>query len=220
MISVAALIMAGAAQTCLAQTQTDEVLVLNFDLTALSQAAVTTSSDGLMSEVQVTKITSKSIIQVLGTALGINFSHKSKLLALAPTNFLDDWTIQVQDGTNVAVNVSGFFGHQPGFPSVGGAWINTKTGVSGVTDYSVDSFSLQDQGGYPTLTTHFSVSGFTILDSRTVLNRKGAVVGQDDNISAQVSGTGDNQGNPTVITGSVSAEGVGTETVTTSGETS
>ena len=114
----------------------------------------------------------------------------------------------------LAVDVTGFFGHQPGFPSVGGAWTNTKTGVSGVTDFSVDSFSLQDQGGYPALSMHFSVSGFTVLNSRTVLNRKGTVVGQADNISAQVSGTGDNQGNTTVITGSITAEGIGTETVT------
>jgi hypothetical protein len=220
LISVTALIVAGVAQTSLAQTQTDEVMVLNFDLAAVSQGASTTSRDGTTSDVQVTSITSRGIIQTLGTAIGANFSPKARLVVLAPVTFLDDWTIQIQDGTNVTVDVTGFFGHQPGFPSVGGAWSNSRTKESGVTDFSVDTFSLQDQGGYPTLGMHFSVSGFTVLDSRTVLNRKGAVVGQTDSISAQVSGTGDNQGNPEVITGSISAEGIGTQVVSTGIETS
>ncbi len=128
-------------------------------------------------------------------------------MVLAPTNALDNWTLQIQDGTNSAVNVTGFFAHQPGNNSVSGAWTNSRTGESGITDYSVDSFALQDQTGYPALTEHFSVSGFTSLNTTMVVNRTGTNVGQSTSISAQVSGTGDSQGAQTLVTGSINAEG-------------
>ena len=46
-----------------------------------------------------------------------------------------------------------------------------------------------------------------------MLNKKGAVVGQDDSIAAHVAGTGDIQGTPVVITGTIKAKGIGTEAV-------
>lgn len=60
----------------------------------------------------------------------------------------------------------------------------------------------------------------TTVNSQTVLNSSGAVVGMADDISAHVSGTGDEQGNPTVVTGSIKAEGIGTEVVSSGIETS
>ncbi len=213
LISMTALMMVAASQTTLAQTQTDEVLVLTINLTAVSQGPVTTNLDGTVTDVQVTTITSQGIIQVLGAALGDTFSANAKLQVIAPTNVLDNWTFQVKDGTNTAVNVSGFFGHQVGYPSVDGAWISGTTGQPGITDYSVDSFLLQDQWGYPALTQHFNVSGYTALSSTAKVNAKGAVVGQVDSVSAKVSGTGDNQGTTTVITGTITAKGTGTVTV-------
>ena len=146
-ITIAALLMAGVAQTSLAQT--NEVLVLNIDLTAISQGPVTTNRDGSITDVQFTSITSRGIIKVLGTALGDTFSKRARLVVLAPTNSLEDWTIQIDDGTNTAVDVTGFFNHQPGSVSVSGAKTNTKNGKSSVTDFSVDSFSLMDQTNFP-----------------------------------------------------------------------
>lgn len=206
-ICIAALLLAGVAPVSFAQTQTIETMNLDIDLTAVSQGPVTTNHDGTISNVQCTRITSRSIIQVLGAALGDTFSKRARLVLIAPLDSLDDWTIQIQDGTNSPVDVTGFFDHKVGAVSVSGARTNTKNGNSAVTDYSVDSFSLQDQTDFPALTEHFTVSGFTILDSRAVMKHKGTVVDQSVHISAQVSGTGDNQGTPTVITGSISAEG-------------
>ena len=71
--------MAGAAQTSLAQTQTDEVMVLNFNLTAVSQGAVTTGRDGITSDVQVTKITSKEHHTGAGRGLGGQLLPKGKI---------------------------------------------------------------------------------------------------------------------------------------------
>jgi hypothetical protein len=211
-LPLAALLLAGVAQPNHAQAQTNAELALNIDLTAVSQGTATTNRDGTVTDLQYTRITSMGIIQVLGTALTNTFSHRAQLVVLAPTNSLDNWTIQIHDGTNTAVDVTGFFVHQPGSNSVSGAWTNKRTGQSGITDYSVDTFSLQDQNGFPALTEHFSVSGFTALNSAMVLNRKGTVVGQAGNISAQVSGTGDSQGTPTLVTGSITADGFDNET--------
>lgn len=204
-ISVAALFMAGLAQTNFAQAQTNEVLSLNIDLTAVSQGPATTNHQGTITDLQCSRITSRSIIQVLGTALGDTFSRRAKLVVVTPTNSLENWTIQIDDGTNAPVDVTGFFGHQPGSVSVSGTKTDRK-GNASVTDFSVDSFSLLDQTNSPALTEHFSVSGFTVLESKAVVKHHGTVVGQSVNISAQVSGAGDNKGTPTVITGSITAE--------------
>jgi len=99
---------------------------------------------------------------------------------------------------------------------VGSSTFNPRTGNASGADYGVDSFTLQDQGGFPALTEHFSVSGLTITSSRGVV-RQGQVVGQVDRVDAQVSGTGDNNGNATVIQGSVHAVGNSTEVITVVG---
>ena len=211
-----ALILAGATQSMLAQTQTDEVLVLNIQLNAVSQGPTTTNRAGVVStSVQVHRITSGEIIQVLGAATGNSFSTNAQLVLLTPTNDLDAWTVQIRDGNN-QLDVSGFIAHQPGALEVGSSSFNPRTGNASGADYGVDSFSLQDQGGFPALTEHFSVSGLTITSSRGVV-RQGKVAGQVDRVDAQVSGTGDNNGNATVIQGSVHAVGNSTEVITVVG---
>ncbi len=216
-VPIAALILAGAAQTSLAQTQTDEVLVLNIQLNAVSQGPTTTNRAGVVTtSVQVRRITTRDIIQTLGAATGNSFSARAQLVVLAPTNDLDTWTVQVRDG-NSQLDVSGFITHQPGTTEVGSATFTPRTGNASGADYSVDGFTLQDQGGFPSLTEHFNVSGLTITSSRGVV-RRGQVVGQVDRVDAQVSGTGDNNGNVIVIQGTISAVGTGTEVITLGGD--
>jgi hypothetical protein len=207
MFSVAALLIAGVAQTSLGQAQTNNLLALNIDLTAVSQGAVTTNWGGTVTDLHFSRITSRGIIQELGAALTNTFSGRARLVVVTSTNAPDNWTIQIQDGTNAPVDVTGFFGHQPGTPSVGGSWTNSRSGESGTADYSVDSFSLHDKAGSPALTNHFSVSGFTTLSSTLVSNRWRTNAVQVDTISAQVSGTGDSHGAPALVTGSITAGG-------------
>jgi len=215
-VPLAALILAGAAPTTLAQTQTDEVLVLNIQLTTVSQGPTTTNRAGVVStSVQVHRITSKDVIQVLGAATWNTFSSNAQLVLLTPTNDLDAWTVQVRDGNN-QLDVSGFFAHQPGALEVGSSSFNPRLATGSGADYGVDSFSLQDQGGYAPLTEHFSVSGLTITSLRGVV-RRGQVVGQVGRVDAQVSGTGDNNGNAIVIQGSIHAVGNSTEVITIDG---
>lgn len=215
-IPLAALLMAASWQSANAQsTQVDEVLVLNFHLTGVSQGPTTTTTSGVTADVKVSEITSRDVIRVLGTATGNSFSSKARLEILAPTNDLENWTVQISDGTKT-VDVTSFVGHQPGGASVGSAWVTRRTGAAGGTEYSIDGFNLQDQPGFPALTEHFSVSGFTVTTERGVVNRRGQIVGQMDSIQADVSGTGDLNGQLLIIGGSLDAEGIGTVTITTS----
>ena len=190
-IPTAALLMAAALQTAPAQTTNiDAALVLNFNLNAVSQGPTTTTTAGVSASVQVTKITSRDIIDVLGAATGNTFSKKARLVVLTPTNDLEDWAaVQVQDGTT-AVDVTGFVVHNPGVESVESGFAHRRTGATGGTEYSIDSFGLQDVEGFPTLSKHFSLSGFTATASRDVVTR-GQITGQQNSVDADVSGTGD-----------------------------
>ena len=143
-ISLAALLLAGVAQS--SQAQSNETLALNINLTAVSQGNLTTNRDGTVTHLQVARITSKSIIQVLGTVLNTTFSHKARLQVLAPTSALDNWTIQIQDGTNAAVDVTGFFGHQPGSPSVIASGCVANRSRTVILAWT--SSSLQDQSDF------------------------------------------------------------------------
>jgi hypothetical protein len=199
-LSASALLVGAAVWTNVAHAQTNETLALNIELTAVSQNATNSTN------VQCVKITSRSIIQDLAASLGTTFSHRAKLVVIAPSDALDNWSaVQIMDGTNV-VDVTGFFDHAQGSLVVQGSRTRGWGGSSTTVSYSVDSFSLMDQSGFTALTEHFNVSGFTVITSTTSTNRKGTVSSQTDSISAVVSGTGDEQGNPTVITGSITAE--------------
>lgn len=216
-VAISALILAGVTQSGMAQIpQTDEVLVLNVNLDAFSQGSTTTNRTSIVTPALVSEVTSRDIIQVLGVATGNTFSRKARLVLLTPTNDLEDWTVQIRDGSNAPVDVTGFVGHQKGSPSVTSTWVTKANGNAGEVEYSVDGFSLHDQAGFPTLSLHFNVSGFTVSSSKGAVKNR-VVVGQIDRIAAQVSGSGDSNGNPTVITGSIHAEGIGTEVVTPPG---
>lgn len=198
--SFSALLAAGALWTNAACAQTNETLALNIELTAVSQNATNSTN------VQCVKITSRGIIQDLAASLGTTFSHRAKLVVIAPSDALDNWSaIQIMDGTNI-VDVTGFFDHGQGSLVVQGSRTRGWGGSSTTVSYSVDSFSLMDQSGFTALTEHFNVSGFTVITSTTRTNKQGTNSSQTDSISAVVSGTGDEQGNPTVITGSITAE--------------
>jgi hypothetical protein len=217
LIPTAALLLAAALQTASAQepvTNTYEALVLNLNLNAVSQGPTRTSSAGSTTGVNVSSVSSRDVIQVLGAATGNTFSRQARLVVLVPTNDLDTtWIVQIQDGTK-SVDVTGFIGHQEGPYSVGSAFVQSRTGSAGGTEYSVDGFTLQDQAGFPALTEHFNVAGFTATTSSGIVGRRG-VVRQIDAINADVSGTGDSSGQILIIEGSVNANGIGTQQIVT-----
>jgi hypothetical protein len=213
--ALAALLLAVALSRAQAQTtQTDEVLVLNFQLSTIAQGPAASVRGVIVSPVQTAQITSRDVIKTLGASIGNTFTGAARLELLTPTNNLQDWTVQIHDGTRV-VDVTDFFRHQPTSGSVSSAFLVNRTGAAGEVEYSIDNFSLVDQPGYPSLSLHFNVSGLTATTESGFVNRRGQVVGQIDQISGKVSGTGDSNGAFLLIQGSVNAAGTSTETVTT-----
>jgi|SRR5579863_5184441 len=211
-IAVAALLLAAAIQIPKASAQqTDEVLVLNIQLNTVAQGPTTTGHNITRSQVITSEITSRDVIKALGTATGNAFSRRAQLVLLTPTNDLDKWTVQVRDGTS-KVDVTAFFGHQAGLQSVASAFVNSRNGNAGDVSYSIDGFSLQSLPQFVPLGLDFNVSGLTVTTQSGIV-RQNQVVGQTDRIAAQVSGSGDSQGNLILIQGSISAEGIGTETI-------
>ncbi len=212
--AVAALLLAAALPAAQAQSQTDEVLVLNLQLGAISQGPTTSAKGVVATQVRTSEVTSRDVIQAIGASTGNSFSTHARLELLTPTNDLEFWSVQVRDGSSL-VDVSGFFVHQRGSASVSSAFVVNRTGDAGDVEYSIDNFSLVDQPGFPALSLHFNVSGLTVTSQSGVVNRRGQVVGQVDDISGQVSGTGDSNGALIIIQGTIHAEGTGTQTITT-----
>jgi hypothetical protein len=208
--SLGALLAVGTAWTSQAQTnvitQTNVTLDLDFYLSTVAQGTVTTNHDTVVDSVVFGSINEASIISELGTSTSNNFSRRAELWLVIPTKAPDDWSVVVRDGTNSPVDVTGFFTYAPGTNSVGRTTVSTTTGGVSDTEYSIDRFGLHDQTGFPALSTHFHVSGFTITTTRAVLPTAAAdVAGEIESINACVDGTGEQDGNLIIIEGIVTA---------------
>jgi hypothetical protein len=208
--TLGALLAVGTAWTSLAQTntvtQTNVTLDLDFYLSTVAQGTVTTNDGAIVNGVVFGNITEWSIISELGASTSNNFSRHAELLLVIPNSAPGDWSVEVRDGTNSPVDVTGFFTYVPGTNSVGKTVVSTTNGVVCDTQYSIDRFGLHDQAGLPALSTHFDVSGFTITTTRGVLPAPGSdLTGEIESINASVDGTGEHDGNLIVIEGIVSA---------------
>jgi hypothetical protein len=208
--TLGALLAVGTAWTSQAQTnvitQTNVTLDLDFYLSTVAQGTVSTNHDTIVDGVVFGSINEASIISELGASTSNNFSRHAELWLVIPIAAPDDWSVKVRDGTNSPVDVTGFFTYAPGTNSVGKTTVSTTTGAMGDTEYSIDRFGLHDQTGFPALSTHFHVSGFTITTTRGILpTATSDVIGEVESINACVDGTGEQDGNLIIIEGIVTA---------------
>lgn len=208
--SLGALLAVGTASTSLAQTnvitQTNVTLDLDFYLSTVAQGTVTTNHDTIVNGVEFGTINEASIISELGASTSNNFSRRAELWLVIPTKAPDDWSVEVRDGTNSPVDVTGFFTYAPGTNTVGRTTVSTSTSAVGDTQYSIDRFGLHDQTNFPALSTHFHLSGFTITTTRGVLpTATSDLTGEIESINACVDGTGEQDGNLIIIEGIVTA---------------
>lgn len=207
--TLGALLALGTAETNQAQTSaggTNITLDLDFYLTTVSQGGVTTNRGTIVNGVDFGAITEASIIKDLGASLSNTFSRRAELLLVIPTNDPTNWSVVVRDGTN-STDVTGFFNYEPGSNTVGRTLITTSTGAVADTQYSIDRFALHDQAGFPPLTTHFHVSGFTITKTLGVVSTTVGPVGLVEQIDASVAGEGESDGNVIIVEGVITARG-------------
>jgi hypothetical protein len=167
-------------------------------LTGYDQGA--TNDDGTTStqKLSTTKVTTATVIQALGTALGTNFSSKAEFQAISNTaGSLQSFV--VSDGGQ-QTDVTTYFTFTPG-TSVSKSDTSDSTGVGSQTSYGIQEFTFLNIGGLS-----FDVQGFTTMTSSTT-GASGATT-TISQLTASVAGTGtDANGNTTVLRGTISVTG-------------
>ncbi len=149
----------GAAQSIAQSTNTfvtNSVQALNIALTGLAQNSSNTNGNSM--SVHSVRITTRDVINDLGTATGTKFTGRARLLLVAPPEGGNS-VIVVRDGTGRAVtdtDVSSFFSNQ----AVGAPVERSTTSGNGATSgvqYSTQNYSF----GSGATTISFNLEGFT-----------------------------------------------------------
>jgi len=112
----------------------------------------------------------------------------------------------------VEFDVSTFFSLQTVGAAVTSSTTNTKNGNTTSVTYSVQQFVLQDSYYGMTVNTHFNVSGLG-----TDVSANHPIPGPDNRLDVNVSGSGDRNGTPLVLEGSISVSGQTLQIVPTLG---
>jgi len=167
-------------------------LNVNVSLTAIAQTDTDVATK--------TKVTTKTILEELRTLTGTDFSSKAKLLLRFPLAG-DSPFFVVRDG-DTETDVSSFMGLEVR-PSPYDAHVTTSTtsgSVTKQTEYQVIQFFF-NSGNSP----GFAVQGYTTSTSD---DKASPGVTTPSKATATVSGTGaDSDGNPAVLTGTISLSG-------------
>jgi hypothetical protein len=186
--------------------QTNLVRNLDIQLVGLRQGETTTRKNITTTTVDQVKVDTADVINAIGSATGNTFSRGARLVVITP---LADGsiTIAIRDGGN-SVDVTGFFVQSYLSGAVGSSTVNSKTGKSNGSNYSIQGFQLQDAGGYQPLALHYSVSGVAVEDFSIP-----AIPGPRSELNANVSGTGDSDGNLLILQGTIRVHGQAIEVV-------
>ena len=124
---------------------------------------------------------------------GNSFSRTARLVVITPV-LSGNSSVAVRDGGN-STDVSSFFILEQLGGSITSYVVNTRTGRSSSTVYSLQHFALQD--GYSSLNLHFDVRGIATDNSLNAV----------DELDADVSGAGDRSGASLILQGSLSIRG-------------
>jgi hypothetical protein len=195
-IKLAALAMLIGGARCVQADQTNVVQELSIRLTGIRQGVAVTNRNVVSTEFVSLRIGTDEVIASLGASTGATFSRASKLLVITPLGG-NPARIVVRDGSTV-VDVTPFFIHEQVSQSVSTGRLNTKTGRSDSTQYSIQRFGLVDSAERPALSLHFDVRGVS-LDS--LLQVPGQIDRTD--LDAYVSGAGDTDGNAVILEGRI-----------------
>jgi len=145
-------------------------------------------------------VTTASVIQALGAAVGTNFDSKATLEAVSDTNGNLLSIVVMDDGqTN---DVTSFFTFNPGNFVASGKF-SDSTGAGTETQYGTEEFVLTINGGLS-----FDVQGLTTLTSVTLFSATNKATITTSQLNATVAGSGTaTNGNATVLKGSISIKG-------------
>ncbi len=186
---------------------TNLVQEINIQLTGFKQGAPQTNRTTVSTGVDNARIGNNAVIAALGAATGNSFSSSADLVAV--TSLSDgSSSIQIRDGGNT-VDVTAFFSQQQSGPTLQTSITNLRNGSSSESDFSVQRFTLHDVGGYAPLAVHFDVQGITEIDDSSV----NGVSSPGNRVTSNLVGTGDRNGTPMILQGSIDIRGHNTEIV-------
>ncbi len=190
--------------------QTNLVRTITINLSGFEQGSTTTSKNVTTQVAPAVNIGNTDIIAAIGVATGESFSTNAQLVVVTSVSD-DSTTMQIRDGAN-QVDVTAFFGQNYLTSPIEKSTSNSKTGKGSGSYYSLDEFFLADPGSYNPLSEHYDVSGMTTEDFTVP-----AIPGPRSELKATVSGTGDLNGNPVVLSGTIKVTGQTVEVISSSG---
>jgi hypothetical protein len=176
---------------------TNVVQNLSLQLFGVSQGGTFTNRGFVITSAEVARLDTRRVIAALGTATMNSFSSTSRLVVVTPLGGGAS-AFQVRDGGN-AVEVTGFFTWEQLSDTVQDSFLNTRTGRSFSTDYSIQRLALHDAEGYPALTLSFDVRGFATMSSSNG--------GQTSEARIEAAGTGNRGDDLLIIQGTLNVRG-------------
>jgi hypothetical protein len=186
-------------QTSLAQTNLAEEL--NIDLTVTIAGAPSSNTAGDLRPVKVIRLDKTDVMAALGASLGTVFSPKAQLsLALTPAG---DDLVTVTDGTNMAVDVSGYFSFDTASNRVESVSFSRYAGAVRTNVFALETFGFQNRVDSRPLPWHFSVTGVSETECDGI-NSEGTAT--NFLMTADVSGSGDYNGAFALFQGSIRAD--------------
>ncbi|HEX4264771.1 MAG TPA: hypothetical protein VH597_10570 [Verrucomicrobiae bacterium] len=192
-------VMAAMAFGCIAQVNaqtTNLVQNLSIQLYGYAQGGTSKFQGTVETNINFVRVDTRQIIQALATATLNSFSSTSKLVVVTPLGGGSS-SVQVRDGNRQPVDVTELFVLETSSGSVDGSIVNTRTGRGSSLSYEIARFALQDAVG-ASLNLHFDVSGIATTSSNIAPSTP-----QIPTIDANVSGSGDRNGNLLILQGSV-----------------
>ena len=190
-LTMAALLVLGA--QAYADPTTNVVQNLHIRLLGIQQGGTVDTSRYTATTVNLVRVDNRRVIEALGAATGNSFSSTGKLVVVTPLGGGAS-KIEVRDGAN-KVDVTSFFAHTDLSDAVSSSFLNKQNGRSSSTSYNIQHFALRD--GLAPIGLHFEVSGLAVEESNGVVTR----------LDADVSGSGDRNGELLILSGSINVNG-------------
>jgi len=190
--AISVLVLWGAVQ--LKADQTNLVQNLSIRLGGIATGPTETNGNIVTTSLKSVQVSTKDVIQQLGTATANSFSDKATLVVVTPLPSGNS-AIVIRDGST-SVDVSVFFVYEQKSDFVSSSHANLKNSHSTSKDYSIQRLALTDSSPNPALTLHFDVQGIGVETTVT------AATGSHTELDAGVAGSGDENGKPLILEGS------------------
>jgi len=185
--------------------QTNLVQELSIQLNGIKQGPTTTVRNQVITSLDSARVTTRQVVEALGTATGNTFSQSARLLVVTPLAGGYS-SVVIRDGGN-SVDVSSFFTHTQQGGEVTSSVLNLRSNRGVTNAYGIQRFALADSPWLGAVGMHFDVSGIAVDTSTTDASAPGSET------NADVVGSGDRGGTTLILQGTIRIRGHALEVV-------